>query len=142
MNHFIKEIQPLLPTILRVLELIFLFVCRKEIFAFCKGMLSEDGAGVNLSSRRGIAFAAAWTLFILCIRYYKEINPIVLWVLLLLIVLCLGLATLPQIMDAMGKIKSIIPGSPAPTPDQPQTLKVSKTTETVNAEVTTQPQNQ
>lgn len=123
MINFIKEIQPLLPFTLRVLELIFLFACRKEIFAFCKGMLSEDGAGVNLSSRRGIAFAAAWTLCLLCIRYYKDINPIVLWVLVLLIVLCLGLATLPQIIDLWGKAMAGIKGATPPSTN----IQVDKT---------------
>lgn len=118
MKDFINIIAPLTPAAIQILEIIAFIVCRKEIIQFIRDLLSDDG---KLSSRRGIAFGAALTLFDLCINYHKDIDVHILWMLVTLIVLCLGLATFPEIIELWGKATAAIgkmAGSQAPAPAQ------------------------
>lgn len=106
MKEFINNFALIAPAAIRILEILALIICRVEVIKFVRDMLSDDGK--ILSSRRGIAFGAALTLFDLCINHYKDINPQILWLLVALIVLCLGLATLPEIFDGWGKAMAAI----------------------------------
>ena len=113
MKQFIAEVQPILPFLLNLLWWAVIVWKFKDVMAFITGMLSDNG---RLSSRRGVAMGSAWTLFYLCINCYKDINQGILWLLVVLIVLCLSLATLPEIMKIVQSIQGLVSGTPASNP--------------------------
>lgn len=121
MKDFINNFALIAPATIRIIEIIALFIFRVQVLQFIRDLLSDDGK--ILSSRRGIAFGAALTLFDLCINHYKDIDVRILWLLVALIVLCLGLATLPQIIDLWGKAMATMgkfTGKQDPAPATPQ----------------------
>lgn len=103
MKQFLSDLTPIMPFLMKIMYGALILICRKEIVSFLRDMLSE---GTPLSSKRGIAFGAAWTLFYLCINHYQEVNPWVLCILLLLIILCMGFATFPEILNAWVQVRT------------------------------------
>lgn len=143
MKTIINELLPILPHLERLMALVIIFVCRKEIISFTRDMLSE---GNPLSSKRGIAFACSWTLFYLCIEYYNtNPNKWVLVILLVLIIFCMGFATFPQILDAIVQLKSFVIAKVSSVPieqSQPAQVNVTTNIDTANKQEPAKPADQ
>ena len=95
------------------------------------------GDGGKVSSRRTSAFLCVATLCYMAVYGLHKTQPVDHWILGLLgifAVLCLGLATLPQIMELVKNVKNIIPDTKqTATNEQVQTTNITDTTTVTNS---------
>lgn len=104
-----------------ILSILIVCIIRfNSIVGFFYNML---GAGDKVSSRRTVAFMSAGTFCGMAIYGLINNKPVDHWVGSLLCglsILCLGLTTLPQIMELIKNIKNIIPQQTTTTNEQSQ----------------------
>lgn len=129
---YIETILNNLPSVTCLVMALAFLIRAKDILKLISSILSGDSG--QPSSRRFVAISSAYVFSHICLyeTYHdKAANPLTKVLLLSLTILCLGLASLPQLMNIWFSIRGTIFGNGAGAGDNAGTnsIKLKKTEE-------------